>query len=169
MTATLLLLLTTATAGADYPKCFSAQRDGHCIEVQINGQPTDKLTKRELKKLQKDGDPRAGAEPPAYKVTTPVAGPLRVDAEWIDGVQWYFGDSHRTRIHIYPLDGQELHATASLSTSDNVRAEGKAIVTRQNMLNSNVLPPGRYLASVRMMGENNWDRQVVLFTVSAEE
>ena len=97
------------TAGSDYPKCFEASRDGHCIAVEINGQAPEKLSRRELRALEKDGDPRAGAQRPSYQLGSPISGPLNIDAEWIDGAGDYFGPT-TMKVLIYPLDGQRLSA-----------------------------------------------------------
>jgi hypothetical protein len=52
--ATLLLVAaaTAAQAGEKFPKCFDADREGHCVTARVNGQGTVRMTKKTKKVLE---------------------------------------------------------------------------------------------------------------------
>ena len=59
----------------------------------------------------------------------------------------------------------DLQARAEITTADSVRVGGAAPLVQRHVLEQNTLPPGRYLLAVTLRGRDNWDRQVLYFTV----
>jgi len=66
---------------------------------------------------------------------------------------------------VIPLDDVDLKSHAEVATADSVRVGGAAPLVEQHVLEQNTLPPGRYLLAVTLSGADNWDRQVLYFTV----
>jgi hypothetical protein len=157
------VLLTPATARAANMKCID--RDGRCITVTVNGQRNVKLSK-ETKKLLKDmtrvsdwvGDVR-------YELPAPVQGELQVQADQTKEAGDWFGENRQAEVKVIPLDDVDLKSHAEVATADSVRVGGAAPLVEQHVLEQNTLPPGRYLLAVTLNGADNWDRQVLYFTV----
>lgn len=161
-----LLLSAAWTAEAGPPRCFSAARNGHCISVTLNGQPTMKLTKKTKKALEPLDGLRFSGDETHYETVSPVRGVLEVHAEWVAGAGEYFGGPPVVSLHVRPLEGQSLETRPELSTAPSVRVEGSAAVTRSDVVEDNRLPPGKYLLSVTLTGPRNWDRQTSYFEVA---
>jgi hypothetical protein len=169
----ILLLLTTAAAHAgEFPKCFDASRDGHCIAVSVNGQSTVRLTKKTKKMLEAIGGVSVGGGDTRYEVPQPISGELALRAEWLPEAVGYFGVPPEVTIHVLALEGQQLETRPELSSAPSVRAGGSAVVTQadvvqSNTLQSNTLPPGKYVLTVRVSGaRQNWDRQTLFVQVA---
>jgi len=162
----MLLLAAAPAAGAGPPKCFSPARDGHCISVMLNGQPTVKLSKKTRKLLEPLDGLRFGGDETRYEFEYPVGGAIEVHAEWVAGASEYFGGPPEVSLHVRPLEGQSLETRPELSTAPNVRVEGGAAVTWSEVVKGNRLPPGKYLLSVTLTGSRNWDRQTSYFEVA---
>lgn len=159
-TGLLVTAAVAASAGEKLPKCFSGDRDGHCIAVEINGQKTIRLTKPTKKMLEPLGGLRSGGDNTRYEAPQPVRGALDVRATWLPEAVPYFGAPPSVTVHVEPLEGQELATRPELSTDSSVQAGGSAVVTQANVIESNRLPPGKYLLSVTLSGaRKNWDRQ----------
>ena len=155
-----LLVLTTAVAhaGEKFPKCFDANREGHCVAARANGQSTIRMTKK-TKKLMKDlGSPDFGNCEVRYEVPSPIRGDLDLHYEWIPDAAGFFGAPPEVLVHVYPLEGQSLDTRPELSTAPNVRAGGSAVVTQADVVQGNRLPPGKYVLTSRVSGSiRNWD------------
>ena len=157
------LLTPPTSAMAANMKCID--RDGRCIVVTVNGQRNVKLSK-ETKKLLKDmtrvsdwvGDVR-------YELPAPVQGELQVQAEQTREAGDWFGENRQAEVKVIPLDDVDLKSHAEVATADSVRVGGAAPLVEQHVLEQNTLPPGRYLLAVTLNGADNWDRQVLFFTV----
>jgi hypothetical protein len=164
---TLLLMTTAAVYGGDkYPKCFDASRDGHCVAVSVNGQKTVRLTKKTKKMLEALGGLSPGGGDTRYEVPQPIRGELDLRAEWLPDAVGYFGAPPEVTIHVLPLEGQELETRPALSTAPSVRAGASAVVTQADVVQSNTLPPGKYVLTVRVSGAKaNWDRQTLFVQV----
>jgi len=159
-----LIAATAARAGEKYPKCFDASREGDCVAVTVNGQRSVKLTKSTRKMLKALGALEWGGDTTKYEVPEPVRGDLEVDADWLPEAVQYFGAGPEVRVMVMPLDGQELDTQPQLSADSSVQIGGSAVVTQSNVIQGNRLPPGKYLLSVRLSG-NNWDRQTLFVQV----
>jgi hypothetical protein len=164
-----LVILTAVAAQADdkFPKCFKADRDGHCVAVTVNGQKTVRLTKQTKKTLESLGGLSPGGGDTRYEVPQPISGALELKADWLPEAVAYFGSPPEVTVHVLPLEGQSLETRPELSTSSNVRVGGSAVVTKADVIQSDRLPPGKYVLTVRVSGaKQNWDRQTLFVQVS---
>jgi hypothetical protein len=158
-------LAATSTAG-DFPKCFSADRVGHCIEVTVNGQRSTKISKKVKKALEDLGALDYRGEEIRYELATPLRGDLDVRANFTPESAAYFGPAPEMEVMVVPLDGQSLDTSRMTSSDPTVRVGGGALVRSEDVVTGRRLPPGRYLFAVRMRGSSNWDRQVLYFEVA---
>ena len=80
-----LLVLTAALAhaGEKFPKCFDANREGHCVAVRVNGQSTVGMTKKTKKALEARGSLNFGNCDARHEVPLPVRGDLDLRFDWI--------------------------------------------------------------------------------------
>lgn len=156
---TLLVLTTAAAHGGDkYPRCFDADRDGHCVSARVNGQSTVKMTKKTKNLLKPRGGVSFGNCDAAYEVPLPIRGDLDLHYEWKPEATAFFGAPSRVLVHVYPLEGQSLETHAETSAVDSVRAGGSAVMTESDVVEGNRLPPGKYVLTSRVSGSiQNWD------------
>ncbi|MES2932553.1 MAG: hypothetical protein V4805_03590 [Pseudomonadota bacterium] len=68
-------------------------------------------------------------------------------------------------VTVYPLDGQDLDSKPELVARNDVLVGGQPVVTQQETLTENYLPPGRYVFAIKHIGQKNWDRKWVFVTV----
>jgi hypothetical protein len=165
----IFVLTTAAAARADekFPRCFEADRDGHCVTVTVNGQKTVRLTRKTKKMLEPLGGLRSGGDNTRYEVPEPIRGELDLRADWLPEAVAYFGAPPQLTIHVLPLEGQDLVTRPELSTAPSVQVGGSAVVTQAEVVQSNRLPPGKYVLSVRVHGsKRNWDRQTFFLQVA---
>jgi len=162
--AVLLASVAPFAASADekLPKCFDASRDGHCVAVRVNGQPTVRLTKNTKKLLEPIGGLKTLGTETKYEVPQPIRGALELRADWLPEAVAYFGAPPEVSIHVLPLEGQRLDTQAELSAAPSVQVGGSAVVTRADVVKGNRLPPGKYVLTIRVSGsKRNWDRQTL--------
>jgi hypothetical protein len=158
-----LLLVTAATAaqaGDKFPKCFSADREGHCVTAQVNGQSTVRMTKKVKKVLEaaNAGSLNFGNCDVRYEVPLPIRGDLDLRYDWKPEAAAYFGAPPDVQVDVYPLEGQRLDTHSEISTAPSVRAGGAAVVTQADVIEGNRLPPGKYVLTGRVSGRvQNWD------------
>jgi len=159
-----------ATAG---PDCFA--RQGYCILVEINGQPTVKLTgttKKRLRELDKASDSALvshDVKETRYELAAPIRGTFAVKANMVKGSDSWFGTTiENVDVMVLPLQRVQINARREQMRDETVRLGGAAAVTEANVLKENRLPPGDYLMSVTLHGPKNWDRQTLLFRVEKE-
>jgi hypothetical protein len=158
-----LLLVTAAPAlpaGEKFPKCFDADREGHCVTAQVNGQSTVRMTKKTKKVLEaaNNGSLNFGNCDVRYEVPLPVRGDLELRYDWRPEAVGYFGAPPEVAVHVYPLEGQSLDTHREISTAPSVRAGGSAVVTQADVIERNRLPPGKYVLTGRVSGSiQNWD------------
>ena len=161
-TATLgtLLVLTAAAAqaGEKFPKCFKADRDGHCVSAWVNGQGTVRMTKKTKKALQALGGLSFGNCDAHYEVPSPIRGDLDLRYDWIPEAAEYFGAPPQVQVNVYPLEGQSLETHREISAAPSVQAGGSAVMTQADVMEGNRLPPGKYVLTSRVSGSmRNWD------------
>jgi hypothetical protein len=163
----ILLLMTAAVARADdFPKCFEAARDGHCVAVSVNGQKTVRLTRKTKKMLKELGALSPGGGDTRYEVPLPIRGALELQADWLPEAVAYFGARPEVSVHVFPLEGQSLDTRPELSADSSVQAGGSAVVTQADVIQGNRLPPGKYVLTVRVHGsKQNWDRQTLFVQI----
>jgi hypothetical protein len=158
-----LLLVTAAgaaQAGDKFPKCFDADRDGHCVTAQVNGQGTVRMAKKTKKLLEaaNNGSLDFGNCDVHYEVPLPIRGDLDLRYDWKPEAAAFFGAPPNVQVNVYPLEGQTLETHAEISTAPSVRAGGSAVVTQADVIEGNRLPPGKYVLTGRVSGSiRNWD------------
>jgi hypothetical protein len=69
-------------------------------------------------------------------------------------------------VTVYELDDQGLESESELVSNSSVRINGQAVITQQEILTQDFLPPGRYVFSIKYLGKLNWDRKWVFLTVN---
>lgn len=155
-----------AHAGEQFPKCFEAARDGHCVAVQVNGQKSVRLTGKTKKMLKAMGALSHGGGETRYEVPVPVGGAFALQADWVPEAVAYFGPQPGVTVHVFPLEGQQLDTRRELSAAPSVQAGGSAVVTQADAEQGDRLPPGKYVLAVRVHGsKQNWDRQTLFVQV----
>ncbi len=158
-----LVLFTAAPvhAAERLPKCFKQMYEGHCVAADVNGQKTVRMSKK-TRKLLKEFDAR-GSRPfgncsAHYEVPAPIRGGLDLRFAWLPEAVGHFGPGAEALIHVYPLEGQSLDTHKEISTASSVRAGAGAVVTQADVIDSNRLPPGRYVLTARVSGSRRgWD------------
>lgn len=147
-------------------------RIGRCFDATIAGQPVvvieDKVEFDALKAVTEKANSRLSRV--YWVVRAPVDGRLALTVLTRSNA---FGrgevgePADEPEVMVYPLDGQALASKAEIAAQPGVQINGAAALTRQNTLQQNVLPAGRYVFSVRYNGASNWDRKWVFLTVAA--
>ena len=101
-----------------------------------------------------------------YEVPLPIRGPLEITADRsADSGDW-FGEGRSFETMVVPLDQVDLKTRRELTTADGVRVGGAAPVVAQDVIESNRLPPGRYLLIITLSGRGNWDRMTLYVEVT---
>jgi hypothetical protein len=155
-----LVLFTSAAAqaGEKLPKCFKEMYEGHCVAADVNGQKTVRMTKKTKKLLEAGGSLNYGNCDVRYEVPSPIRGDLDLSFAWLPEAVGHFGAGAESLVHVYPLEGQSLDTRTELSTAQSVRAGGSAVVTQADVIESNRLPPGKYVLTARVSGSRRgWD------------
>lgn len=156
-------LLTPHESSAARTKCFP--REGHCVAVAVNGQRTVPLTRPTKKALKAYEEVSHYADDTGYEVPEPIVGELDVAASMVAGAESVLGANAQADVQIVPLEAVEIETEQHLVAEPSVRIGGQAAVVVANVLQSNTLPPGKYLLRVKLRGSKNWDRQTIFFTV----
>ena len=142
-------------------RCFDATIDGKVARVVPTKVEFEALNKK-LKALNKN------IREVYWVIDAPVPGKIALDVDVEPNAvgKIKLGESkEEPDITVYALDGQDLESTTELKANESVRVNGQAIVTKQDTLTDNHLPPGRYVLSVKYIGVENWDRKWILITV----
>ncbi len=160
---TALWLATTPQARAKGPKCFP--REGRCVKVTVNGQPSVELTRATKKLLKKLEEVSHYADDTSYEIPEPIRGALDVDAAMANGSQEWFGETGQLEVQVIPLQEVEIETREGLVADPSVRVSGQAAVGAAHFLEDDHLPPGQYLLRVKIRGAKNWDRQTLFLTV----
>ena len=93
-----------------------------------------------------------------YEVPAPVRGGLDLSFAWLPEAVGHFGPGAEASVHVYPLEGQSLDTHKEISTASSVRAGGGAVHTQADVIDSNRLPPGKYVLAARVSGSRRgWD------------
>lgn len=160
--ATLVLFTAAAAQAAEkLPSCFKDSYEGHCVTADVNGQKTVRMTKK-TKKLLKEFD-ALGSRPfgncsAHYEVPSPIRGGLELRFAWLPEAVAHFGPGAEALVHVYPLEGQSLDTRPELSTAQSVKAGGSSVVTQADVIDSDRLPPGKYVLTARVSGSRRgWD------------
>ena len=159
-----LVSMVSPQAWAKGPKCFP--REGHCVNVTVNGQASIELTRATKKLLKNLEEVSHYADDAGYEIPEPIRGALDVDAAMATGSQEWFGETGQLEVQVVPLQEVEIETRAGVVADPSVRVSGKAALGAARFLEDDRLPPGQYLLRVKIRGEKNWDRQTLFLTVA---
>lgn len=146
-------------------------RIGRCFDARIGGRPVvaiaDKARHEQITRMVKEANGEVRGDV-YWEVPEPVGGDrvldVRVGPNALGLTE--VGESQEDpELTIYPLDNQSIESEEELAASPNVSVEGLPVVTRQDTLIGQTLPPGRYIIEIRYSGRHNWERKQVLVTV----
>lgn len=163
-----LILVTLVTVSActttqSTPSCFP--RTGSCIQATINGESVEPVNKssdflQPYKNVSHYVDQVTGY------IAKPISGELNVQSALTSaGVSW-IGTPARQSVAIVPLEQVKLESSKRVKTDPNIRINGAASVGIDSVLNSNILPTGKYLLRLTVNGSNNWDRKTIFIEVN---
>jgi hypothetical protein len=156
-------LIAAPAAGVDM---HCVDRDGRCMEVSVNGHKAVKLGKSTKKMLAGMKSAQHQMQETRYEIPAPIQGELDVKADRSADSKDWFGEGRSFEVMVVPLAEVKLETHQQLSTADNVRVEGAAPVTVENVLEGNRLPPGPYILFVTLRGDSNWDRMGLFVQVT---
>jgi hypothetical protein len=143
-------------------RCFDATVGGKSVEVIADKAEFDRL-KALLQTLNDN------VRDVYWIVREPVAGALALDVETRAnplGLPLVGDEKEEPDVTIYALDGQDLESESELVAQQSVRVNGQPVVTQQETLTQDFLPPGRYAFAIKYLGRRNWDRKWVFLTVA---
>lgn len=181
-------LLTVALAGAATALPAAAQvpppsyasfserlpcvhRIGRCFDATIGGKPVeviaDKTEFDRLKALLQTLN--SNVRDVHWVVRDPVPGAQALDVATRAtplGLPHVGDEKEEPDVIVYALDGQDLESESELVANSSVRINGQPVVTQQETLTQDFLPPGRYAFAIKYLGRKNWDRKWVFLTVA---
>jgi hypothetical protein len=138
-------------------------RLGHCIAVTVDGQTTLALT-------EKATAARVHAVPHGQDVCwylpRPVSTQFRASAVAAGLDPTFLGATHNIDVLLYPLADYDPQVDSRVEYvfGTNMEADGNRNGTWQ-VRSARPLPAGEYVATFRISGKDNWDRQSVLLTL----
>ncbi|MBU0892309.1 MAG: hypothetical protein KKH21_15720 [Gammaproteobacteria bacterium] len=145
-------------------------RIGRCFDATIGGKPVeviaDKAEFEKLKALLQTLNNHV--RDVHWIVREPVLGTLALDVETRAntlGLPLVGDEKEEPDVTVYALDGQNLESESELVAQQSVRVNGQPVVTEQETLTQDFLPPGRYAFAIKYLGRKNWDRKWVFLTV----
>ena len=147
------------------------QRIGRCFDATIGGVPVEVIADQaEFEKLKTLLQTlNRNVRDVHWIVRQPVAGSLALEVETranAFGLPHVGDEKEEPDVTVYALDGQDLESKPELVADQSVRVNGQAVVTRQETLTQDFLPPGRYAFAIKFLGQKNWDRKWVFLTVA---
>ena len=139
-----------------------AGRVGHCFDVTIGGQATERFVDAAMRATLK--------EAVGYDVcwVLPRSTRSAADIEAIANAHTHRIGEPRAPLDIvvFALEGQEIPTTKGIRTDPTVRIGGVAMQTVVDVIDMASLPDGAYAIKVRYVGTENYDQKVVLVDVS---
>lgn len=181
-------LLTVALAGAATALPAAAQvpppsyasfserlpcvhRIGRCFDATIGGKPVEVIAdKAEFDKLKALLQTlNSNVRDVHWVVRDPVPGAQALDVATRAttlGLPHVGDEKEDPDVIVYALDGQDLESESELVANSSVRINGQPVVTQQETLTQDFLPPGRYAFAIKYLGRKNWDRKWVFLTVA---
>jgi hypothetical protein len=158
-----VLMLSTLVLAAGDP-CAAPRgdgctpRNGHCFDLEIDGQRVVPLGAGDLRSRLDERvagqavcwrlpEPTSGTvEPVAFANARGAAlGALREDMEMV----------------VTPLDGQAIPTRKGIRTDPTVMIGGVPMQTVVDVIDTEALPDGAYVVSIRVRGQRGWDRKSV--------
>jgi len=161
-----LMLVTIVTVSAcattqSTPSCFP--RTGSCIQATVNGESVEPVKSSDF--LQPYKNVSHYVDQVTGYISKPISGELNVQSALTSaGVSW-IGTPARQSVAVVPLEQVKLESSERVTTDPNIRINGAASVGIDNVLNSNILPTGKYLLRLTVNGSNNWDRKTIFIEV----
>ncbi|WP_010462071.1 hypothetical protein [Acidovorax radicis] len=146
-------------------------RIGRCFDATIGGKPVEVIAdKAEFEKLKALLQAlNSNVRDVHWIVREPVLGTLALDVETRAnalGLPLVGDEKEEPDVTVYALDGQDLESESELVAQQSVRVNGQPVVTQQETLTQDFLPPGRYAFAIKYLGRKNWDRKWVFLTVA---
>jgi hypothetical protein len=146
-------------------------RIGRCFDATIGGKPVqvipDKAEYTQLKALLKELNDNVREV--YWIVREPVDGTVALDVlarPNAMGLPHVGEEKEEPDVTVYALDGQDLESEPEMVARQDVRVSGQPVVTQQETLTQDFLPPGRYVIAIKYLGSRNWDRKWVFLTVA---
>lgn len=145
-------------------------RIGRCFDATIGGKPVSVITdKAQFENLKQQlNDLNNNVRDVYWVVKDAVEGSVALEVETTANAlgATQVGPAIDTPdITVFELDNQGLESESELVSNDSVKINGQPIVTRQETLTQDYLPPGRYVFAIKHRGQFNWDRKWVMVTV----
>ena len=145
-------------------------RIGRCFDATIGGKPVEVIAnKAEFDKLKALLQPlNSNVRDVYWVVREPVRGTLALDVETRAntlGLPLVGDEKEEPDVTVYALDGQDLESDSELVAQQSVRVNGQPVMTQQDTLTQDFLPPGRYAFALKYLGRKNWDRKWVFLSV----
>jgi len=142
------------------PEMECVDRNGHCVSVTIDGQPTVALTDE---KVAARVHAIKHGEDVCWQLSQPVSTQFRLSAAMGGLYPKFIGSLERVLVNLYHLDDYDPKVDSRLDALNGVEMEADGLPTGTWHLRSQrPLPPGEYVAVFRLQGSGNWDRQAVL-------
>ncbi len=146
-------------------------RIGRCFDATIGGKPVEVIAdKAEFDKLKALLQTlNSNVRDVHWVVREPVPGAQALDVATRAttlGLPHLGDEKEEPDVIVYALDGQDLESESELVANSSVRINGQPVVTQQETLTQDFLPPGRYAFAIKYLGRKNWDRKWVFLTVA---
>lgn len=146
-------------------------RIGRCFDATIGGKPVQVIAeKAEFENLQALlRQLNNNVRDVYWIVREPVSGELALQVATRAntlGLPLVGEEREEPDVTVYALDGQDLESESELVAQHSVRVNGQPVVTQQETLTQDFLPPGRYAFAIKYLGRKNWDRKWVFLTVA---
>lgn len=163
-----------ATPAPDYASYFDklpcVHRIGRCFDATLAGQEVVVIAdKNRSDQLTKDARQKNSKVRDVYwEVPAPVDGKKVFDIVVRGNAlgRKDVGDPiEDATVTIFPLQEQALSSEREIKADEHVRVNGQAVLTEQNTLTQDDLPPGEYVLSIRYRGSGNWDQKRVYVVV----
>ncbi|MCC6133408.1 MAG: hypothetical protein IT186_26050 [Acidobacteria bacterium] len=133
-------------------------RNGHCVDVTIDGQKTvalaDEETGRRVHSIKHGEDV-------CWMLANPVSTKLRVSAKTGGIFPSFVGNIEQINVNVYPLTGAKSEGRLDSLDGVALEADGNPNGTWR-LTSEKPLKKGEYILVFRVFGKNNWDRQAVL-------
>jgi hypothetical protein len=166
-------LLISANAIAQTDPCQpAAKRDGfecidrvgHCVEVFVDGQTpallTDPATKSRLAKM--------GLKEVCWQLAKPVSLNFRASGRSGGLKPGYVGSVEQVSVQLYAIEDFDPKLDKNLRPLHQISTEADGYRNGTWQLRSeHTLPPGEYVASIRVTGSKNWDGKRILLKLDA--
>ena len=154
------------------PKMPCVMRIGRCFEARIAGQAVVAIkTEKEYKDLYRYAKEKNSSvrDLMYWQVLQPIDGKkvfdIALEANEL-GKALIGEQSENPTIGVYPLQAQAIETKAELVASKTVRVGGNAVVSEQQTMTDDELPPGEYVIAITYQGQNRqFDRKHVFVRV----